>query len=308
MQPIRIGVIGLGKIALEEHVPAIRADGAYEIVAGAGRDATLEGIPCFASLDEMFDAGPPLDAVAICTPPQLHYAMAKAALERHCHVLLEKPPCLTVAEFDDLVTTAAAKGASFFQAWHARETPVIEVAQRWLAGRRILGGGVVWTEDVRLSHPHQDWIWQADGFGVLDAGINAISILTRILSDPITVDHATLLVPSDCQSPIAARVGFRMQGAAIDADFDFRVPVIYERQITLETEDGTLTLLGHGSELLIDGRATAAAGQTSEYAELYRRFRELIARGASDNDKRPLELVVDIFRVAERIAIAPLSS
>ena len=42
---------------------------------------------------------------------------------------------------------------------------------------------VTWKEDVRHWHPGQQWIWEAGGFGVFDPGINALSIVTKIMPD-----------------------------------------------------------------------------------------------------------------------------
>lgn len=133
----------------------------------------------------------------------------------------------------------------------------------------------------------------------MDAGINAVSILARILPMPIEIEAAHMLIPENCETPIAAAVSFRTaDGALIDADFDFRHPVTQDRSITIETDDDTLELVGHGAELKIGGKSVAAAEQACEYAALYRHFSELIALRHSDTDKRPLELVSDIFRLA----------
>ncbi len=43
-----------------------------------------------------------LDAVAICTPPQVRHAIARDAIEAGKHVLLEKPPTATLSELEDL--------------------------------------------------------------------------------------------------------------------------------------------------------------------------------------------------------------
>ena len=209
MRCIRIGIVGLGKIALEEHVPALRANADFEIAACVSNCDRFEGLPCFSSVEEMFGNGPPLDAVAVCTPPQAHYEAAKCALERGKHVLLEKPPCPTIEQVDHLVEFAQHNSCTLFQTWHARETPAVEEIARALAMRQIRRGRVVWKEDVRRWHPRQTWIWRDGGFGVLDAGINAISILTKVVPDALSVVSAHLLIPSNCESPIAAKVVFR---------------------------------------------------------------------------------------------------
>lgn len=306
MQRIRIGIVGLGKIALEEHVPALKANDSYELAAAVGGQSNRIPVPVYSSIGAMLHDHPKIEAVAICTPPQTHFDAASTALKSGCHVLLEKPPCASVEEFDSLVTLATRMGKTLFQTWHARETPVVEAASSWLSHRKILRGRVTWKEDVRHWHPHQDWIWREGGFGVLDAGINAISILTRILPLPLSVEAAHLLVPANCETPIAAAVGFRTaEGAIIDADFDFRHPVTQDRSIVIETDAGTLELLGHGAELRIDGEVVASAQEACEYASLYRQFRSLISAGQSNTDKRPLELVDEVFRMAGRATVAP---
>lgn len=306
MQRIRVGIIGLGKIALEEHVPALRANASYELAACVGTHQRLANLPFFRSVDEMLDHGPELDAVAICTPPQAHFDAAKAALQHKKHVLLEKPPCPTVDEFDQLIDMARRHDCTLFQTWHARETAAVDAAASWLKPRQVLRGQVVWKEDVRQWHPRQTWIWKEGGFGVLDAGINAVSILTKILPDDIYVEGAHLLVPSNCESPIAAAVVFRTgNGALIDAEFDFRHRVTQTRSIDLDTDGGALNLARHGAELGIGGSPVSLGSQQQEYAALYRRFAKLVARHESDADKRPLELVIDIFRQAERSTIEP---
>ena len=47
-----------------------------------------------------------LDCVHVLTPPNLHYSLAKAALQAGLHVFLEKPMCTSVAEADDLLELA----------------------------------------------------------------------------------------------------------------------------------------------------------------------------------------------------------
>jgi len=306
LQLIRVGIVGLGKIALEEHVPAIRAHAAFELVACVSPQHRLDGIACFDSIEDMLGGAIALDAVAICTPPQAHFAAARLALLRGKHVLLEKPPCPTVAEFDELTALARQSGCTLFQTWHARETAAVDKASRWLAPRRVLRGRVVWKEDVRQWHPGQTWIWQDGGFGVLDAGINAISILTKILPEPVALESAHLLVPENCVSPIAAAAVFRTaSGAIIDAEFDFRHSGNQARAMAFDTDGGKLTLAWPGAELERDGMLVELGNQQEEYAPLYPRFAELIARQASETDKRPLELVTEILARAGRSTVAP---
>lgn len=306
LQSIRVGIVGLGKIARDEHVPALQGHSAFELVACTSAKPVPAGIASYAELVDMLEHRRDIDAVAICTPPQAHFEAARLALSHGKHVLMEKPPCPTVAAFDELTALAAAANCTLFQTWHARESAGVEAAAAWLAERPIRRGRVVWKEDVRLWHPGQAWIWQEGGFGVLDAGINAISILTRIVPSAVMLDSAHLLVPANCASPIAAAVAFRTaDGAMIDAEFDFRHTGSHIRAMEFETDDGMLKLAWPGSGLDGEGVLIELGSQREEYAVLYDRFARLIAERRSETDKRPLELVVEILNAAGRSTVAP---
>ena len=61
---------------------------------------------------------------------------------------------------------------------------------------------------------------------------------------------------------------------------------------------------GGGHLTLGDSPVPADPGSLdAEYAAIYRRFHELILRGESEVDTRPLQLVSDIFLVAKQIPV-----
>ena len=103
MTAIRVAIVGLGKIARDQHIPAIAETAGIELAAIASRNASIDGIEHFATLDELLDGRPDIHAVALCTPPQVRHAQAAAALKAGKHVLLEKPPGATVSELTPLV-------------------------------------------------------------------------------------------------------------------------------------------------------------------------------------------------------------
>jgi predicted dehydrogenase len=302
--PIRTGLVGLGKIARDQHVPAIHANGEFELVACASRNSQLDGVANFPTIELMLNEIRDLDAVAICTPPQVHYQAAKLALTLGKHVFLEKPPCTTTAQLNHLAMLAGESGSTLFQTWHSRHAPSVAPAKRWLQGKKLVRGHIVWKENVRKWHPKQEWIWRAGGFGIFDPGINAISILTEILPKPIFVKTSALYVPENCEAPIATDLTFETaDGVQIPAEFDFRHPDIEAWDIDIETTSGTMRLSAGGSRLYIDGREVPAEGDSSphcEYISLYRRFAELVRSGQSDVDARPFQLVADAFLAGSR--------
>ncbi len=111
--PVKVGVIGAGALGYHHlrhlrTLPGATVPGFFE--ADAGRAATVAGelgVPHAASLDALLLD---VDAVTIVVPTPAHFAVAKAALERGKHVLIEKPITTTLAEADELLALAKAKG------------------------------------------------------------------------------------------------------------------------------------------------------------------------------------------------------
>lgn len=302
---LRLSIVGLGKIAADQHVPAIARTPGVELVAVASPDGGLPGVPHFSSLDGLLSDGPAFDAVAICTPPQIRRALAEAALRAGKHVLLEKPPGATVAEIAPLIALAQGAGLTLFAAWHSRFAPAVGPARAFLANRAIGAVTVDWKEDVRVWHPGQAWIFEPGGLGVFDPGINALSIVTEILPRPLFLTSADLAFPENKAAPIAAVLRFAdASGDRVTAEFDFRQTGPQSWDITVETDAGTLTLASGGAKLTHDG-AVLVDEPEAEYAALYARFAELAAAGASDVDLAPFVHVADAFMLGRRRTVEP---
>jgi D-galactose 1-dehydrogenase len=90
MTPIKIAIVGLGKIARDQHVPSLAASNAFELIAVASPHGRLEGVPSFESIETLLQKVPDVAAVALCMTPRVRYEVARYALERGRHVLLEK--------------------------------------------------------------------------------------------------------------------------------------------------------------------------------------------------------------------------
>jgi D-galactose 1-dehydrogenase len=302
---IRVAIVGLGKIARDQHISAIAETAGIELAAIVSRNASINGIKHFAPLDELLDRVPDIDAVALCTPPQGRQALAAAALKAGKHVLLEKPPGATVSELTPLIAEARQTGHTLFATWHSRFAPAVEPARAFLAGRQIRSVVVEWKEDVRVWHPGQAWIWEPGGLGVFDPGINALSILTRILPRPFFLTEAELSYPGNRATPIAANLVFSDgTGLPILAEFDWRQTGPQTWDIRVETDAGRLTLSSGGSRLVHDDRTLVDESQ-AEYRGIYRRFVELITSRVSDVDLSPLLHVADAFMLGRRRDVEP---
>ncbi|MDB6088902.1 MAG: Galactose 1-dehydrogenase, partial [Gammaproteobacteria bacterium] len=269
MAKIRLAIVGLGKIARDQHLPAIAASSSFELVGVASPHTRLDGVPSYHDIESLLQAIPDIEAVSLCTTPQVRYDIARFALERGRHVLLEKPPGVTVSEVLALAALAGKKNAALFASWHSRQGPAVEPARAWLEGRTIRGVTVDWKEDVRVWHPGQPWIWQAGGLGVFDPGINALSILTRIIPGSLALKRAELSYPRNCETPIAARLLLTdARGAAATVEMDFRQTGRQTWDIEVDTDPGRLRLASGGGEMTVDDKPVETP-QCSEYGSLY---------------------------------------
>jgi predicted dehydrogenase len=127
MKKVNIGIVGAGWWATSAHVPAIKSHPGAELLAVQSREkAKAEKIArdfgvkhACASLEEIL-ALKNLDAVIVSSTPNVHFAQAKAALERGLHVLIEKPMTFTADEARELVAAAAQKNLRLLIScpWH----------------------------------------------------------------------------------------------------------------------------------------------------------------------------------------------
>jgi D-galactose 1-dehydrogenase len=303
--PHKMAIVGVGKIAHDQHVPSIAGNPDFELAATVSRHGSVSGVEAFADLGTMLAKRPDIGAVALCMPPQARYSYAVEALAARRHVLLEKPPGATLSEVHDLAELATRQQRSLFATWHSRFAVSVPAAKTWLAGRRIRRLAVTWKEDVRRWHPGQEWIWEPGGLGVFDPGINALSILTEIYPNPIHLVSADLSFPENRGTPIAASLRFAdPEGAEVTAEFDWRQEGPQTWDIEVETQSGHLKLARGGAELAIDGK-TVEQAPDREYAGIYRRFAELIRTGQSDVDLSPMTHVADAFTLGRRIVVEP---
>ena len=103
LPPLRVGIIGTGGVA-HLHAAALTGRDDTRIVAAidtdaerARRFAAQYGIPASGT---SFAELPEVDVLHLCTPPGVHAEQAEAAFALGAHVVVEKPPALSLAEVD----------------------------------------------------------------------------------------------------------------------------------------------------------------------------------------------------------------
>jgi predicted dehydrogenase len=141
--PLRVLLIGTS-FGGAVHAPGFASDSAFKLAGvasgheeNARRVADAHGIP-YATADwkKMLDEVE-ADLVAIASPVDLHYPMARAALERQCHVLLEKPFALNAAQARELAALAKAHDLVAVVNHEFRHKPGRAALARWISEGKL---------------------------------------------------------------------------------------------------------------------------------------------------------------------------
>ena len=121
MRKLRAGIVGCGGIANGKHLPAMKRNGHFEIVAfcdlieeRAQKAKEEYGTPdakVFTDYQELLKED--LDAVYVLTPNNAHAPVSIAAMEAGKHVMCEKPMAKTYAEAKAMVETAERTRKAF---------------------------------------------------------------------------------------------------------------------------------------------------------------------------------------------------
>lgn len=133
--PLRIGVIGCGRIAQVAHLPAIAKSPSVRLMGISDPSSTLVDavsrrydVPGFTDTGELLDGD--LDAVLIAVPDRFHLGTGLQALEAGKHVLVEKPAAATSAEATELLQAAAKHQRKLQVGAMRRHDPGIQYAKR----------------------------------------------------------------------------------------------------------------------------------------------------------------------------------
>ncbi len=196
---VRVGIVGLGTIARERHLPGLRALGDVSIDAvanstlassraGAREHGIARAYPSWRSLV----ADPDLDAIVVATWPRLHAPVSIAALDAGRHVLVEGRMAMNARE-----------AARMLEAAERRSDLISMVVPGPLTGWadatvvRLLQSGEIGT----LRRVHATWASPRVGPGVeawrlrrRDSGNNvmALGILYELLARWLGQAHAVV--------------------------------------------------------------------------------------------------------------------
>ena len=200
-EPIRIAIAGTGNIA-RSHARAILAS---QGTASQGQAATLVAamdvdesrlrpfcaefaIPGgYRELAGLLSQARP-DLVHVCTPPSTHHPVAMACLRSGASVLVEKPPVVSLREFDELA--AAAPGPPWFATvfqhrFGAAQRHLKELTASGALGRPLLAVcHTTWFRDQAYFGVPWRGRWKTEGGGpTMGHGIHQMDMLLDVLGD-----------------------------------------------------------------------------------------------------------------------------
>lgn len=223
---LRLGMVGGGQGAFigGVHRFAARLDGRYELVAGAfsstaekSKASGLElGLPaerCYGNFEEMARREKRLkdgtDVVAIVTPNHLHFAPAKAFLDRGIHVICDKPLTTSLKDARKLAALVEKSGCLFALTHNYTGYPMVRQA------RQMVADGLLGKIRVIQAEYAQDWLttkledtgqkqadWRTDPARSGPAGctgdiathaMNLASFITGLALESLSADLATFL-------------------------------------------------------------------------------------------------------------------
>ncbi|WP_420146537.1 Gfo/Idh/MocA family protein [Spirosoma sp.] len=138
MSKFKVAIIGGGKIADSNHIPALKQlSDRVEIVAVCSRDLTKaraladkhEIDKSFSNTLEMYEQCAP-NVVVICTPNNLHYSQTMEALAHNCHVFCEKPPAVHAQNALEMAELADEKGLTLAYNFQLRQSSECKLLMR----------------------------------------------------------------------------------------------------------------------------------------------------------------------------------
>ncbi|WP_328889655.1 Gfo/Idh/MocA family protein [Streptomyces sp. NBC_00316] len=129
----------------------------------------------------------------ICTPIQTHTALALTAAARSVHLLLEKPPAATYADFERMVTGVRAAGVSCqvgFQSFGSHAVPAIRelIGSGAIGAVQGVGAAGAWVRDDAYYH-RAPWAGRRR--------IGTVDVVDGVLTNPLAHAVATALELAD---------------------------------------------------------------------------------------------------------------
>jgi predicted dehydrogenase len=265
-QPIGIGVIGAGGIAIGQHLPAyqkLQAEGKVKIIgiadineASAKSAAEKFSIPSvFTDYKKLLEESG-LDAVSVCTPNFLHKDPAVAALRSGKHVLVEKPLARNAIEGVEMVEAARISGKKLQVGLNMRFGTGAQAVKRFVDDGRL--GEVYFARCHALRRrgiPGWGVFTQKDKQGggpLIDIGVHVLDVTMWLMGNP---------KPASVSGQTYAKFGRRSDLVGLLGKWD---------PAKFDVEDYAVGFVRfkNGASLVIESSFAANMGETELYSQL----------------------------------------
>ncbi|MGO2751057.1 MAG: Gfo/Idh/MocA family protein [Pseudoclavibacter sp.] len=257
MTRMRAAIVGTGDVA-RLHAEAIAARDDAEVVAAIDVDtdraaafAARYGIPLSGtSLPDI-----ELDVVHLCTPPAGHAVQAEEAFARGAHVVVEKPPALSLADVDRMVAAAEAADRQLAVVFQQRTGTAAAHVKRLLDegafGRPLVARcDTFWFRDDAYFAAPWRGTWANEGGGTtLGHGIHQLDLLAYLLGDVDEVHGQAWRVARDIETEDVSTAVLRFESGVVATAMTSAVSPRQESSIRIDTELATIELshlYGHG--------------------------------------------------------------
>ncbi len=155
MEPIKLGIVGLGEIATRTHLPLwLKTSGQVRVVGLCDADTKkLEQASRFRvggfyeDMDEMLEKED-IDLIDVCTPPNTHKDICLKALNAGVNCIVEKPMATSSEAADEIIKVARDRNLHLFAIHNCSFVPILRKAKDLVSSGEI---GDILQVDVKLS-------------------------------------------------------------------------------------------------------------------------------------------------------------
>lgn len=265
---VRWGVLGCGGIARRRTIPegilparnselVALVDSNIEIAEEMGREL---GAEWYESEDQLV-CNETIDAVYIATPVHLHAAQAIKALQSGKHVLVEKPPAMTISECEVMIEEARKHkvklGVGFMMRFHGLHQKL-----RKMVAEGELGTPVLARAQLSCWYPPIEGAWRqkpelGGGGSLIDMGNHLLDLLEYIFQSPVAeVSCYTGNLVQAYQSEDSALTMVRFKNGALGmVDAFFSIPD--------NSSKNALEIYGSKGSVLAQGTIGQSSGGTA---------------------------------------------
>jgi predicted dehydrogenase len=248
---LRVAIVGCGGIA-HQHARAYAESGRTQLVGlvdivaeHAQAYADEYGGTTYPDVTSLMEEATP-DLVSIATPPGSHAEVAAAVLRAGGSVLIEKPPCPTLAELDVVADAEREGGGTAYVVFQHRHGSGARRASQLLAsgtlGRPMVAVcETLWFRPDSYFDPEWRGTWSGEGGGpTLGHGIHQIDLLLHLLGpwQHLTATAVRQARPVEFEDVSLATVGF--EGGAVASVVNSLLSPRELSRIRIDTTAGTL--------------------------------------------------------------------